>query len=220
LLDIRHLSDRRPPSLSGGERQKVALARALVLEPGILLLDEPMSSVDSLAQKEVMGCLRSLHRSLGTTFLHITHNHEEAGFLADKVGILFEGRFSQVGAINDVYEQPISAEVAQFLGFDNIFKVTAVSGPSVEIGGVRLVHLGERSYASSCGWRRDSVRISREVIEGQNVFKGVVKDLSGVGSSSQLIVDAGFDVVASRRDGYAVGDSLYIQIPPESITLW
>lgn len=220
LLGIGHLSGRSPLSLSGGERQKAALARALVLEPGIILLDEPMSSVDSQAQREVMSCLRALHRSLGATFLHVTHNHEEAGFLADRVGILFEGRFSQVGATNEVYERPSSPEVARFLGFDNVFKATAASGASVEVGGVRLRHLGERGSASSCGWRRENVRVSREAIEGENVFEGVVKDLSGVGASSQLTVDAGFEVVASRRDGYAVGDPVYLQVPPGSIVLW
>jgi molybdate/tungstate transport system ATP-binding protein len=221
LLDIRHLATRSPQSLSGGEKQKVALARALVLQPGILLLDEPMSSVDALAQRDVMDCLRTLHKSLGTTFVHVTHNHEEAGFLADKIGIMFDGRFSQVGATVDVYARPSSSEVARFLGFDNIFQGVTTSGAFIEIGDKRLVYSGEAlDNASSCGWRRRSVKVSREMIVGENVLEGVVTDSKGIGASSQLTINVGFTVIAGRQDNYMVGDLVYIQIPSESIILW
>jgi molybdate/tungstate transport system ATP-binding protein len=221
LLEIDYLSTRRTQSLSGGEKQKVALARALVLEPRILLLDEPMSNVDTSTRKELMNNLYDIHKSLEVTIIHVTHNHEEAGFLGERIGILLNGKFRQIGETHEIYEQPMSHEIARFLGFDNIFNNIEATSKSIQIGDNTLFHsLDIGDNATACGWRREKVKVSSEKIQGKNVFKGIITDIRGVGASSQITVDTGFKVIASQRENYSMGDHVYIQIPPESIFLW
>ena len=220
LIDIKNLSNRSPQSLSGGERQKVALARALVLRPKILLLDEPMSNIDTPTRSELMKNLGTIHKKLGVTIIHVTHNHEEAGYLGEKTGILFDGKIRQVGATEEVYERPASHEIARFLGFDNIYKVTRTSNESIKIGEKSLIHPAVNMKAEACGWRRENVKVSRENLTGFNVFKGVINDCRGVGATAQVTVDAGLTVIASKHDDIKVGDEVYIQIPADKIFLW
>lgn len=115
-LRIDHLATRRPDELSGGERQRLALARALVRRPRLLLLDEPLASVDPEIGGEIRGLLRRINEQLETTMLYVTHLQEEAFELADRIGVLRRGRIEQVGAPEDVFERPVSAFVATFVG--------------------------------------------------------------------------------------------------------
>jgi molybdate/tungstate transport system ATP-binding protein len=221
-LGIGHLSDRAPRGLSGGERQKVALARALILEPKVLLLDEPLSSVDAAAHRDLVAVLRETHRESGATFVHVTHSHEEASVLAETVGMLMGGRLMQSGSYVDVYRRPASSDVAALLGFDNVYSVAGALGGAVEIGGATLVHAdGRGSNAARCGFRRESVEVYGEDPGGENVFEGTVTDVLGVGDAGRLIIDAGITVVASRRGGaFGVGERVYVRVPRESVVLW
>jgi len=121
FLDIRKLLHRKIDGLSGGEKQRVALARALYPKPEILLLDEPLSAIDPTFKNTIMRQLKTLHRHYGLTTLHVTHNFREASYLADRLAIMMEGRIRQVGAPNEVLNSPKGLEVAQFLGYKNIF---------------------------------------------------------------------------------------------------
>ena len=122
LLHIENLLDRRITQLSGGQQQRVALARSLVLEPEVLLLDEPLGPLDLKLRREMQVELRRVQRSLKATWVYVTHDHEEAMTMSDRVAILNEGRLLAVGDIKTLYEKPCSRFVAEFLGDANFFE--------------------------------------------------------------------------------------------------
>jgi spermidine/putrescine transport system ATP-binding protein len=115
---------RKPHQLSGGQQQRVALARALVLEPTVLLLDEPMGALDAKLRKQLQLELRSLQRLVGTTFVYVTHDQEEALTMSDRLAVLHAGRVMQVGTPSEVYSRPANRYVATFLGSTNLFAAT------------------------------------------------------------------------------------------------
>lgn len=126
LLNIAHLLDRKPRTLSGGEQQRGALARALAPQPTVLLLDEPLSALDEGTRAELSVELSRICRELGTTIVHVCHNFDEAIELADRVGIMHQGRVLQVGPPAEVLRRPDSVFVARFVGAQNVFPVVAV----------------------------------------------------------------------------------------------
>ncbi len=120
LLDIGHLLKRRIVGLSGGEKQRTALARALAIEPRVLLLDEPVSALDESTRERICSELRQLQSELGITTIHISHNLEEAFSVADRGGILYQGRFQQIGLLQDLLRRPANEFVARFMRCQNI----------------------------------------------------------------------------------------------------
>jgi len=128
LLDLVGLSgydDRLPGTLSGGERQRVALARALAVEPRLILLDEPLSALDATLRERLAGDLRSILHAAGTTALLVTHDHEEAFALADRLAVMRGGRVVQHGAIDEVWREPVDEETALFLGYAKVLRDAA-----------------------------------------------------------------------------------------------
>jgi putative spermidine/putrescine transport system ATP-binding protein len=121
LVRLTGFERRRPDQLSGGQRQRVALARALVLEPQVLLLDEPLAALDPNLRREVQVELKRLQRSLGITFVFVTHDREEALALSDRIAVMDRGRVEQVGSPVEVFESPATEFVARFLGATNVF---------------------------------------------------------------------------------------------------
>ncbi|MDQ1482322.1 MAG: spermidine/putrescine transport system ATP-binding protein [Actinomycetota bacterium] len=130
LVQMGSLARRKPHQLSGGQQQRVALARALVLEPNVLLLDEPMGALDAKLRKQLQVELRSIQKLVGTTFVYVTHDQEEALTMSDRLAVLRDGRLMQVGSPSEVYSQPAHAYVASFLGTANMYDgiVAAVDG--------------------------------------------------------------------------------------------
>ncbi|HEX5715022.1 MAG TPA: ABC transporter ATP-binding protein [Thermoanaerobaculia bacterium] len=124
LVRLTGLEKRLPRQLSGGQRQRVALARALVLEPQVLLLDEPLAALDPQLREEVQVELKHLQRTLGITFLFVTHDREEALGLSDRVAVMRQGRVEQVGTPAEIFERPATRFVAEFLGAANFFPAT------------------------------------------------------------------------------------------------
>ena len=124
LVELVELRKRRPAQLSGGQQQRVALARALVPEPTVLLLDEPMGALDAKLRKQLQLELRSLQRLVGTTFVYVTHDQEEALTMSDRLAVLHAGRVMQVGTPSEVYSRPANRYVATFLGSTNLFAAT------------------------------------------------------------------------------------------------
>ncbi len=125
LLDLVGLAgydDRLPGTLSGGERQRVALARALAVEPRLILLDEPLSSLDATLRERLAGDLRSILHAAGTTALLVTHDHEEAFALADRLAVMRDGRVVQDGAIDEVWREPVDEATALFLGYARVVR--------------------------------------------------------------------------------------------------
>jgi spermidine/putrescine transport system ATP-binding protein len=142
LVQMGRLARRKPHQLSGGQQQRVALARALVLEPTVLLLDEPLGALDAKLRKRLQLELRSLQKLVGTTFVYVTHDQEEALTMSDRLAVLHEGRVMQVGTPSEVYSQPASAHVATFLGTANLYDalVTAADADTIgcRVGGTSL----------------------------------------------------------------------------------
>ena len=127
LVQLDAMARRKPHQLSGGQQQRVALARALVLEPTVLLLDEPMGALDAKLRKQLQIELRDLQREIGTTFVYVTHDQEEALTMSDRLAVLDAGRVLQVGTPSEVYSQPTSTHVAAFLGTTNLYEAVVLS---------------------------------------------------------------------------------------------
>jgi len=137
FLDLTPMADRRPSQLSGGQQQRVALARALVTEPTVLLLDEPLGDLDRLLQLRMRVELRALQRRLRITFIHVTHNQEEALAIADQIVVMQDGRIQQVGSPQDVYRHPVNLFTSGFMGDNNVVagQVSAIDNGHVRVEG-------------------------------------------------------------------------------------
>jgi ABC-type Fe3+/spermidine/putrescine transport system ATPase subunit len=122
LVRLGHMYDRRVNQLSGGEQQRVALARSLVARPGVLLLDEPLGALDEKLRREMQVELKQIQRQVGTSFIYVTHDQQEALAMSDRIVVMNEGRIEQVGSSEEVYEYPASRFVATFLGTSNLLE--------------------------------------------------------------------------------------------------
>jgi spermidine/putrescine transport system ATP-binding protein len=150
LVGLSGLDRRKPRQLSGGQQQRVALARALVNRPRVLLLDEPLGALDLKLRKQMQLELKAIQHDIGITFVHVTHDQEEAMTMADKIAIMRAGKIEQLGTPTELYEQPRTAFVAGFLGISNLLSGT-ITGPE-------SVRLDEGT----------DVRVPREVLNGRN----------------------------------------------------
>ncbi len=164
-LRIDHKLGNRATQLSGGEMQRVSIGRALVRAPACFLMDEPLSSLDAKLREELRVELKHLQAELGATILYVTHDQVEAMTLADRVGVLIEGRLQQVGPPNEVYERPVNLQVAQQVGAlpINLFPAAQLRLPEAEIGtvGVRPEHIVVRPAATATRDARPTARVLR-----------------------------------------------------------
>jgi putative spermidine/putrescine transport system ATP-binding protein len=150
FLDLSSMADRKPRQLSGGQQQRVALARALVTEPTVLLLDEPLGDLDRLLQLRMRVELRALQRRLRITFIHVTHNQEEALAIADQIVVMQDGRIQQEGSPQEVYRHPANLFTSGFMGDNNVFagEVREVVDGSVLIEGDGVTLLAHLDHGS------------------------------------------------------------------------
>ncbi len=229
LLGINHLTERYPKTLSGGEQQKTALARGLVLDPEILLLDEPISALDMPSQEEMRSELERIHREMGITTLHVTHSREEASWLADRIGLMKEGSIIQVGSSEEVFRRPESEFVANFVGMENVF-----DGKSTCEDGICKIDVGERVEIEAVSdkegdvkacIRPDEILVSKEPFSssGRNTFSGRVEEVIGLESTVRLVVDAGeeFTVLLTKKSlremDIGIGDEVYLTFKASSV---
>ena len=193
LLGISHLLERRPETLSGGERQKIALARALAIRPKVLLLDEPLSALDPEAKERLQRELRRVHDQLGLTTIHVTHDFEEAMALGDRVAVLSRGRIVQVGTPAEIFRHPNSEFVAQFALTRNIFSGEVVEGregPVFITEGTALAVVTELRGKLHASLRPEDILISQEPLlsSARNRLKGKVVHIADRGSTLYLTV--------------------------------
>src|SRR5690606_6333436 len=132
LVELDNVADRKPAQLSGGQQQRVALARAVVNRPELLLLDEPLGALDLKLRRQMQQELKAIQQEVGLTFLHVTHDQEEAMTMADTVAVMNKGRIEQMGAPEMLYELPKTVFVSNFLGQSNLFTV-AVTGENADV---------------------------------------------------------------------------------------
>jgi iron(III) transport system ATP-binding protein len=138
LVHLQDEADKAPHQLSGGQQQRVALARALAPQPGVLLLDEPLSALDAKVRESLRGEIRDLHRALGITTIMVTHDQDEAMEMADRIVVMHRGAIAQVGTAAELYHRPATRFVAEFIGRMNVLRLDGPAGGPVELGGVPL----------------------------------------------------------------------------------
>lgn len=196
---IVHLLDRLPEKLSGGELQRVALARTLSIEPTCLLLDEPLASLDVLLRDGMRSLLREINNE-GTTIIHVTHDFEEAMALADKVGIIHNGKIVQFGLPKDVLHIPKSKFVANFTGIKNFYNAVIKSNYIIRLENkVEFKHTLEREKGTGfVMFKSENVAISKTKPDSSisNNFKGIVIDMIPTARGMEVIIDIGIRVSA------------------------
>ena len=138
LVDLTAFADRRPRQLSGGQQQRVAVARALAYSPSVLLLDEPLSNLDAKLRRQMQFELRRIQKAIGTTMIFVTHDQDEALTMSDRVALLNGGKIEQIGTPEEIYRQPRTAFVADFLGAGNLIRATISDGRAVTPAGTTL----------------------------------------------------------------------------------
>jgi spermidine/putrescine transport system ATP-binding protein len=211
-------SHRMPSQLSGGQRQRVALARALVLEPAILLLDEPLGAIDLKLRKEMQLELKALNKQLGTTFIYVTHDQEEALTMSDRIAVMDNARVAQLGTPAEIYENPRTAFVAKFIGESNFFEGSAKEQSNGQwligrtgVGSFRVPH--HPSLTEGCdvriAVRPEWMDVSRPeaVPPGENALVGTIRDVIYLGETMHVIVtvpDIGDVTVAVRNEGQLI----------------
>lgn len=200
ILDIFHLIKRNPETLSGGELQRVALARTLVLEPKLLLLDEPLASLDIQLKDGLRSLLRKLNLN-GITIVHVTHDYYEAIALASKVGIVNQGKIVQTGTPKEVFHNPKSRFVANFTGIKNFYNAQFINSDSLLLEGkVKIFILENLTIAGECYafFRAEDVILSKQRVESSaiNQFHGKIMEIIPKPEGVEIITDIGVVVSA------------------------
>jgi len=230
LVQLSGYAGRKPSQLSGGQQQRIALARALVLTPRVLLLDEPLGALDARLRKDLQVELKALQAELGITFVFVTHDQEEALTMSDRVAVMSGGRVEQAGTPREVYEEPATVFVADFLGVSNM-----ITGEASADGDGCLLRVGERVLRATSGHTgargevRAMIRPERIVVEGQdapgeNRLPGMVERSVYVGSAHELhvrIVGGELLKATIPNDGSAAGHAqgapVTLHLPAEAL---
>jgi molybdate/tungstate transport system ATP-binding protein len=199
IIGLESIAQRMPSRLSGGERQKVVLARVLVTEPKIVLLDEPLTAIDRETSHSFLNELKRINREFKVSFLHVTHDQMEAFSLADRIAIMREGKIVQVGGPNEVLSSPSDEHVARFLGYENVFRASLVKyerGISeVNVNGVSIKLNGRlENDAATIAIRPEDIVMTLEVPTASldwNFFEGTVKEYTNLGPVIEVTVNFG-----------------------------
>lgn len=202
LLGVSHLLHRHPGTLSGGEQQRIAIARALIMEPDVLLLDEPLSALDSETRTKLRKKLREIHALTSTTMIHVTHSFDEAFLLGSKMAIMNHGEIVQVGEPSEVFRKPNSAFTAQFLGVTNVFRGESKTDngiANISANGLTFTSTYKREGEVYFSIRPEDILVSLAPIESsaRNSFQGEVQDISDAGIIVRITVDIGVPFVAA-----------------------
>jgi len=233
MVKLEKYSQRKPKQLSGGQQQRVAIARAVVNEPLVLLLDEPLSSLDYRLRKDMQLELKQLQRKLGIAFIFVTHDQEEALSMSDRVVVMEEGSVQQVGTPREVYEEPVNLTVAKFIGETNIFDTEVVSLFEDQIlvsieeekhtylnkGGFALgqkVHVVVRPEDIRV-WDQEKVKHESNMIAGvveEVIYKGTTMDLRVRLKSGKWVATTEFFDEDDPKLEYHIGQKVWLQWMP------
>lgn len=232
LVELAHLKNRKPGQLSGGQQQRIALARAVVNRPALLLLDEPLGALDLKLRRQMQIELKWIQTEVGITFVHVTHDQEEAMTMADTIAVMNNGRIEQMGSPADLYENPRTIFVANFLGQSNFIdgEVEASDGENlvVNLKGSKVALPKSRNNAKGSslklGIRPEKFRLhtADEKLYGNFLTGGVITDISFFGVSTQYLVEMPWKqelMVFEQNDGGAPdlekGDAVTLSWEPQ-----
>ena len=227
LVQMESFAKRYPTQLSGGQRQRVALARALVNHPAVMLLDEPLGALDLKLRKQMQVELSNLHKRLGITFIMVTHDQEEALSLSDRIAVMKDGRIEQVGAPHEIYEHPITAFVADFIGDTNLLsgrvqhnplslvtdsglKVAIAAAASDTLPNDVLVNINIRPEKIHLSAQAESI----ELTDQDNCYSGTVKHTLYTGPHIHCIIELTtgdeLRVLQPNHTAYRPGTPVYV----------
>ena len=226
LLGLENLLKQRPKNLSGGQRQRVAIGNAIIREPKVLLMDEPLSNLDAKLRTQMRVELAGIHKALGNTIIYVTHDQEEALTMSDTIVVMNQGYIQQVGTPEDIYNEPKNAFVADFIGDSNIIGATMIRDRLVEILGARFecvdTGFGENKPVDVVIRPEDVELVAPEegIIQGtltHSIFKGVHYEMEVMANGFEWLVQSTKMVPVGTKVGIKV-DPFNIQImkKPES----
>lgn len=233
IIGLDALAKRKPLTLSSGERQKVVLARALVTEPKIVLLDEPLTAIDAETHRSLKDELKRINRELHVTMVHVTHDQIEGFSVGDKIAIMQNGEIVQLGRPTEVLTNPKTEFVARFLGYENVFRVRKlkhemnVSEVSVQGVKIRLVG-GFESWEATVAVRPEDIILSTEatsVSSEWNAFEGEIRGYTNLGPVVEVTVDAGLilKVLLDKRSflqsNLALGKRVHVRFRLDSVKI-
>lgn len=225
-MSIEHLLKRMPATLSGGELQRVALARTLALKPKLLLLDEPLSSVDVQLKDELRILLRKINRK-GITIIHVTHNYEEAISLAERISVMHEGRLIQTGTTKEVFHNPKSEFIAYFTGIKNFYNATHTEdNTSMAEGKVSIKHLNNpKANNGYLIFRSEDIILSKQKNQSSalNNFHGKVLDHFPSANGIEILVDIKIKISAHisydsmEKLNLSIGDNVWVSFKASAV---
>ncbi len=224
LVGLDGFAARKPKQLSGGQQQRVALARALVNHPRVLLLDEPLGALDLKLRKNMQLELKRIQHEVGITFVHVTHDQEEAMTMADTIAVMNGGHIEQLGPPQELYERPATAFVAGFLGISNLLPGVVEGSDAVRLTSgelVRVAHADGRVGEVAAGVRPEKITLGAG--GGANELPGTVSETAYIGVATQVVVRTPAGVVhvfaqnmGSVGRGLAAGENVTLSWAPES----
>lgn len=219
LVQLDHLMDRKPKALSGGQQQRVAIARALANSPHVLLLDEPLGALDLKLRKDMQTELKAIQKRLGITFIYVTHDQEEALSMSDTIVVMDKGKIQQIGTPEDIYNEPVNAFVADFIGESNIVDAIMIKDYLVSFGGVTFECLdsgfGENAFVEAVV-RPEDIKIVKKGSEAS--LPGKITSVTFKGVHFEILVDvSGFIWMIQTIEHHEVGEEIGMYIEPDAI---
>jgi molybdate/tungstate transport system ATP-binding protein len=205
-MGISYLQNRFPSTLSGGEQQRVALARSLVIDPEILLLDEPFSALDPRTRESMIDELKRIHEVQHATTIHVTHDQDEALALADRIGVIMDGELVQVDTPHAVFNEPVSEEVATFVGVENVIKGKIVSNEDgvvvVETGNYQIRALSNLKEGEvNVFIRPENIILSKVKLKSsaRNCIGGKISKINRIGATYRVYMDNGLSALVTKH---------------------
>lgn len=220
LVNLRGFEKRSIDSLSGGQQQRVAIARALANKPHVLLLDEPLSALDLKLRKDMQRELKNIQQELGITFIYVTHDQEEALSMSDTVVVMDKGKIQQIGTPEDIYNEPVNAFVADFIGESNIVDAIMLEDYLVTFGGVKFKCLDagfEKNEFVEAVVRPEDIQIVEPGASAS--LTGKITGVTFKGVHFEILVDVGGFIwmIQTTREHLKEGDTIGMYIEPDAI---
>ncbi|MBQ9229362.1 MAG: ABC transporter ATP-binding protein [Eubacterium sp.] len=220
LVNLKGFEKRTIDSLSGGQQQRVAIARALANNPHVLLLDEPLGALDLKLRKDMQRELKNIQKELGITFIYVTHDQEEALSMSDTVVVMDKGKIQQIGTPEDIYNEPVNAFVADFIGESNIVDAIMLDDYRVTFGGVKFDCLDkgfEKNEFVEAVVRPEDIQIVE--VGASAALTGTITGVTFKGVHFEVLVDVGGFIwmIQTTREGLQVGQEIGMYIEPDAI---